>query len=176
MKKLISLLGAGALLAAMVVPAFAAWNMANVKNTTVSGATTGLSAVNSANVSSNLVNGSVVVGGVNGVSGSYTGAATAKSVGVVVANTDVSPCLTCNPFGNFNVANVDNGVGATADTSMYQGNIANVSSNLVGGFFVPGSVVVGGSNGVSGSHTGVGNATSVGVVVVNTQLSGFMFP
>jgi hypothetical protein len=184
MKKLIALLGAGALVLTMAIPAFAGRgprqnpnndngtvNVANVNNNTVASGYSGLELGNKVEVEKNMVGGKVTVGAGNVVSGSYTGAVDANAVGVVVANVQLG-CSECSKGVKSNTANVNNNTSALGDSSMVAGNDVSVESNWVLGGKKSG-VEVSAGNSVLGSYTGAVDAHSVGVVVVNAQLSGF---
>ena len=93
MKKVVALIGAGALLLSVAGPAFAGFsvniNKARVRNTTVVKADTGDNgAGNSASVSMAHVNGSNVTA--DGNNTIETGDASASNVGIILVNTQVS--------------------------------------------------------------------------------------
>lgn len=177
MKKIAALIGAGAMLLSVAVPAFAGghrhhdegnMNVANVTSEVYALSETGGNTVgNSARVRKADVKGDVEVEGDNTV---RTGAADALAVGVVVANTQVG-CSTCGRRGGSqsekNIANVTSGVYADAITGEnIVGNSASVSKADIGGHRHGGEVEVEGNNNVT---TGAADADAFGVVVVNTQ-------
>ena len=168
MKKLISLIGAGAMLLSVATPAFGAWNWANVRNVTVVGAETGGNTVGNW---ANANNGSNATG--SGNNNVTTGNATASNLGVIVANTNVGccpepcdprpdPCDLCQGSScTLNEAIVENGtmVGAdTGDNTVGNAAVANNGSNATGS----------GNNNVT---TGDADAGNIGIVIVNSQVS-----
>lgn len=166
MKKLISLIGAGAMLLSLATPAFG-WfpmppkpvnkNIAIIKGNDVTAvANTG------GNTQGNGVN-SVVGSTVNvgGAQTQNTGAASADATSVIVANTQVG-CSSCGMFGQEDVAVVKgNDVYAEANSGL--NTQMNSTSNVTWSH-----VNVGGAQ---SQTTGAAEAEATGVVVVNTQLN-----
>lgn len=168
MKKLISLIGAGALLLSVATPAFGVTsvtiNKAKIKNTTVVKAETGDNyAGNSALVTKAGVSGSnVTADGDNTIT---TGDAKAKNLGIIAANTAVG-CDGCTADGvTVNKAKVRNTTVVKAETGGNgAGNSASVSMAGVTGS----NVTADGNNTID---TGNASAKNVGVILVNTQVS-----
>lgn len=170
MKKLVSLIGAGAMLLAIATPVLARGhhrgpeNVTRVTNTTTAVANTGLEVGNIATVE-RAGAWKVEAEGNNTVGKLSTGDADATAVGVVVADTQVG-CSRCSRRGEQEKLNlVENTVVASADTGIVVGNTADVSRAHVG------SVEAEGNNTVGKLSTGDAAATAVGVVVVDTQLN-----
>jgi len=179
MKKIAALIGAGAMLLSVAVPALAVYrpprrlssNLAIVTNTTTAEAYTGGNSVgNNSTVGQYGGGNSAGATQTNNV-GITTGAAEADATGVVVANTKVGcgcyqpTCGRCGS-GDSNTAFVKNNTEAYAGTGGNSvGNSAEVGQ--VGGGNYAGATQ---TNNV-GIETGAANADATGVVVVNTQLS-----
>lgn len=167
MKKLISLIGAGAMLLSLATPAFATVNInkAKIKNTTVVSASTGGNGVgNGASVERAGVTGSnVTADGNNTVN---TGNARVRNLEVTAANTNVNLCSTCGTADvNVNKAKVKSDTTVVASTGgNAAGNSASVSMAGVSGS----NVTANGNNDVT---TGNANASNVGIILVNTQVS-----
>ncbi len=166
MKKLISLLGAGALLLSVAGPAFAVTsvtiNKAKVKSTTNVSANSGYNyAGNGVSVKKAGVSGEVEVKGNNSVD---TGKAEAENLKVIAANTSVG-CDTCGTSGvTVNKAKVRSTTNVSANSGYnIVGNSAEVKKAGVSG-----DVEVSGNNSVD---TGKAEAENVELIVVNTQVS-----
>jgi len=177
MKKLISLIGAGALLLSVATPTFAWWwggsqDTAIVNNGATSYANTGWNGQGNLAVVDGRGVGDVAVDGNNRM---VTGDATAYAGALVVANTHVG-CGNCasGGRGHRDFALVGNNATANADTGDNgQGNTALVGGGLdasgQGGHGEHGSsdVTVGGNNTI---RTGSADSTARAWTIVNTHV------
>ena len=171
-KKIATFAGASAILLAAAVPAFASYgggyygggslDLAIVRNGAVAAANTG------GNTQGNVA---VVSGGddttVGGNNTLNTGDATANATAAVIANSHVSrgeDCDCVNPRHHKDIARVDNGALAAADTGdNLQGNLASVD-----GYDDPDDTEVTGNNYM---QTGTASSRAKAFVLVNTHLS-----
>lgn len=165
MKKFASLVGAGALLLGMAVPAFAwfPWgpmigsdNVAMVENSAVAIADTGGNTQNA----SAWKGGDVEADGTRGIS---TGNASAYAGALVVANTHIG-CGLCTPAHDDDVALVENGAMAAALTG---GNEQDAKA------WKGGDVD---ADGIRSIVTGDADSTARAWVIVNTHWTGSYFP
>lgn len=165
-KKLISLIGAGAMLFSVVTPAFGAWNItinkAKIKSTTTVEANSGANWIgNNVSVKKAYIIGGVEVKGDNNVT---TGKTKAESRKVIVANTNIG-CDTCETSSLIiNNAKIKNSTTVSA----------NSGANMVGNSVevkkagIDGKVEVRGNNTLT---TGKTKAENRELIVVNTQIS-----
>ncbi len=164
-KKLISLIGAGALLFSVATPVFG-WNMtvnkAKITSTTVVEANSGANWIgNSASVKKAYIIGGVEVKGDNNV---ITGKAKAESGKMIAANINIG-CDTCETSSlTINNAKIKNATTVFANSGANMvGNNADVKKAGIDG-----KVEVRGNNTLS---TGKAKAENKELIVVNTQIS-----
>lgn len=166
-KKIASIVGAGALLLAMAGPAFGwwmgSWDVAVVKNRANATAVSGMNS--QSNIAIVTYGGGVTVNGAGGARTMYTGNANADAGALVVANTHVG-CGWCASGGwmHKDIALVDNKADAGASSgNNWQDDMAQVTYG--------GGVKVNGGSGTRYMNTGRADAESHAWTIVNTHLS-----